>query len=341
MIRRSANIHWNYLISEYLAASPINIKQSEFFGRSLIANKHLAAGETIINEPVWHSVSPSKLEAEAEFVKKVIRARHPRFSEESYESYEDWPEFGLYISNRYQEPHDKEFYQVSSELNLQEDQFWNQEICASLIGRFKENVISNPRKPDTGEVFTLKSLMNHACLPNAATWPSSGSVFAQVPIEKGQQILVNYGRNIQGREIDCKRSYECHCFRGGDISRDESQIRTLDTLANIRTHSWAKAGMDRYEATFKFFAELEKEEKVRMDYFRLVMDLHGQIKQKENFDRTANHLQVNCFLRLVLDPEDYASKLAGSQFERKKAKKIKVPAGFEVSSKSDAEIVRD
>jgi hypothetical protein len=102
-----------------------------------------------------YSIPPSS-NPEENFVENVLRARHPRLSNTAaYKTVDEWPENGLYTTKNFNHFFPAEIFQnISKKLSLREDNFWNEDVCRELLGRYFYNVILNPANLH-GEVCKL------------------------------------------------------------------------------------------------------------------------------------------------------------------------------------------
>jgi len=128
------------------------------------------------------------------------------------------------------------------------------------------------------ELFVGKSMFNHACGSNCLIWPDSGDVFAEIDIEEGQQLFLNYGADhLVMRDINCMRDESCACHHGADFPRKEDQICQINLLSKIRRECLQTAEIRIQDGQDDMWLRLEKASpEDRQRFFTLISNLFPQ-----------------------------------------------------------------
>lgn len=289
-----------FLLEKTLLKSPVALKSSKRFGRSLVATRKIKAGETVLKEEPWYrsdiTDQPDLLDkldlgavetlndgpdqkAAATFVGQVILKRHPAFAEVEL-PLEDWPEFELHHSKTiWDDVLDNDalrdaFVHLSEELDLRMNNFWSKKVFSLLASKYLTNCFQKHDSPFS-ELFVAKSMFNHACGSNCLLWPESGDVFAEIDIQEGEQLLLNYGsENLTSRDITCFRDESCLCHSGADLPRNEQQICQIQLLAKIRRDCLQTAGIRVQDGQDELWYRLESAPvEIRTKFFSTISAL--------------------------------------------------------------------
>jgi len=289
-----------FLLEKSLLKAPITLKHSPKFGRSLIASRKIQAGETILQEEPWYtsdiSDQPEIIEkldldvveglseaadqkAAATFVGQIILKRHPKFADVEL-PLDEWPELELHHSKTvWEDVMDNDvlrtaFVHLSEELDLRMDDFWSKKVFSLLASKYLTNCFQKHDSPFS-DLFVAKSMFNHACGSNCLVWPESGDVFAEIDIQEGEQLLLNYGsENLISRDINCLRDENCLCHYGGDMPRNEQQICQIQLLAKIRKDCLQAAGIRVQDGQDELWLRLESSPPdVREKFFNTISGL--------------------------------------------------------------------
>jgi len=289
---------------------PIETRITNEFGRGLYAKESIKMGHTVLLEdPLFTSLSPTnkitdvgsfstetdfrmaKLVADAiEVARNSGVALDPMEMEEMHElaGHLFTPaSVGVTAQNIY--------IRVSGVCNHAD---WNWDIFKRLyhaIMSYAQN----------GNLYLVKSMINHSCLANVV--PRGEALIALVDIPEGEQIFTTYGppgKWMQSFNIDCVIADEptrapkriprlhCNCMRGHDNelrfgkARDVNMVRELMSM-NMLIKSIKPSRSDKVDAVWALLSDAYSELQVLgLDPAAALKNREAWLNTWENHERT-------------------------------------------------------